>query len=121
MGGGRLHYRLLPLLEAIVKHPRCEFGIATCKGEKNCVPLLRRLLQKTFGDEAWVWYDDEVPHRLIHQDYGAVYLWAGDFGWELRASRGRDRYTKRCDKIWDSLPRYNIENTICLDTDPDNI
>ena len=47
------------LVASILREPRCHFAFVSGMGEKYCLPIAGRLLQRAFPDDEWVLEEQE--------------------------------------------------------------
>ena len=109
------------LVASLLQEPRCEFAFVSGMGEKYCLPIAGRLLQRVAPDGEWVLDRHGAAPCWVSTGHlrGRVYVLGQPRGAEGEKQGGED-VVKDLNRVWAALHEcgcgwYTEHNTVLLD------
>ena len=110
------------LVASLLQEPRCEFAFVSGMGEKYCLPIAGRLLQRVAPDGEWVLDRHGAAPCWVSTGHprARVYVLGQPSGAEGETQRG-EYVVKDLNRVWAALHEcgcgwYTEHNTVLLDT-----
>ena len=114
------------LVASLLQEPRCEFAFVSGMGEKYCLPIAERLLQRVAPDGEWVLDQHGAAPCWVSTGYprARVYVLGQPRGAEGE-TQGGEYVVKDLNQVWAALHEcgcgwYTEQNTWLLDAERQN-